>query len=324
MQPLTVHIEDIRSARDTLMGLAHRTPMVTSRAADQRAGSTLFFKCENLQRTGAFKFRGAYNALCRAKASAPLRGVVTFSSGNHAQAIAHSAQLLGIPAVIVMPHDAPASKVSATQGYGAEIVRYDRYREDREQLARSLAAERGFVLIPPYDHPGVIAGQGTVAMEMLDEVSDLDLLVVPLGGGGLLAGCAIAAKAAVPDCRLIGVEPESGNDGQQSLRAGRIIHIDTPRTIADGAQTQHLGEHTFPILQQLVDDIVTVSDDQLIDAMRFFADTMSMIVEPTGCLAAAAVLNGRIDVHGKSVGIVLSGGNIDSARLAQLVRGETG
>jgi threonine dehydratase len=324
MRPWSVGIEDIRDARDRLTGLAHRTPIVTSRAADERAGSNVFFKCENLQRTGAFKFRGAYNALRKAQASTSLAGVVTFSSGNHAQAIALSAQLLGIPAVIVMPQDAPAGKVSATQGYGAEIVRYDRYREDREQLARTLASKRGFVLIPPYDHPGVIAGQGTVAMEMLEEMNDLDLLVVPLGGGGLLAGCAIAAKAANPDCRLVGVEPESGNDGQQSLRAGSIVHIETPRTIADGAQTQHLGEHTFPILQRLVDDIVTVTDGQLIDTMRFCADSMSMVVEPTGCLAAAAVLNGRVEVKDQSVGIVLSGGNIDTARFAQLVGAKTG
>ena len=324
MRPLSVGIEDVRNARDTLAGLAVRTPIVTSHAADERVGSTVFFKCENLQRTGAFKFRGAYNALCHALASTSSRGVVTFSSGNHAQAIALSAQLLGIQAVIVMPQDAPASKVSATQGYGAEIVRYDRYRESREQLARALASERGFVLIPPYDHPDVIAGQGTVAMEILEQIKDLDQLVVPLGGGGLLGGCAIAAKAANPDCRLVGVEPESGNDGQQSLRAGRIVHIDTPRTIADGAQTQHLGEHTFPILQQLVDRIVTVSDDQLIDTMRFCADSMSMVVEPTGCLAAAAVLNGLVEVKGESVGIVLSGGNIDSARFAQLVGRNTG
>jgi threo-3-hydroxy-L-aspartate ammonia-lyase len=321
---LSVAIEDIRNARDTLAGLAHFTPIVTSPAADQRAGARLFFKCENLQRTGAFKFRGAYNALSKALASTARRGVVTFSSGNHAQAIALSAQLLGVPALIVMPEDAPASKVSATQGYGAEIVWYDRYRKDREQLAKALASERGFVMIPPYDHPDVIAGQGTVAMEMFDQRTGLDLLVVPLGGGGLLAGCAIAAKAINPECRLVGVEPEAGNDGQQSLRANRIVHIDTPRTIADGAQTQHLGEHTFPILRQLVDDIVTVSDDQLIDAMRFCRDTMDMVVEPTGCLAAAAVLSGRLDLEGRSVGIVVSGGNIDSARFAQLAGPKAG
>jgi threonine dehydratase len=223
-----------------------------------------------------------------------------------------------------MPTDAPANKVAATRGYGAHIVLYDRYRENREQLARAQASERGFVLIPPYDHPDVIAGQGTVGMEILDEVKKLDLLVVPLGGGGLLAGCAIAAKAANPDCRLVGVEPESGNDGQQSLRANRIVRIDTPRTIADGAQTQQLGEHTFPILQQLVDEIVTVSDDQLIDAMRFCLETMETLVEPTGTLAAAAVFSGRLDVKGKTVGIVLSGGNIDPARYASLVGRDSG
>jgi threonine dehydratase len=316
---LAVTIEDIRSARDTLRGFAHRTPILTSRAADHRTGSRLFFKCENLQRTGAFKFRGAYNAVVRAVAGTSARGVATYSSGNHAQAIALSAQLVGIPAVIAMPKDAPASKRLATQGYGAQIVLYDRYRENREQIAQALASQRGFVLIPPYDHPDVIAGQGTVGMETLEEIEDLDLLVVPLGGGGLLAGCAIAAKAVNPDCRLIGVEPESGNDGQLSLRAGKIVHIDTPKTIADGAQTQHLGEHTFPILRQLVDDIVTVSDDRLIDAMRFISDTMTMVLEPTGCLAAAAVFDGHLGAEGKSIGIVLSGGNIDSTRFASLV-----
>jgi len=320
----SVGIEDIRSARDTLAGFAHRTPIVTSHAADQRAGCSVFFKCENLQRAGAFKFRGAYNALSKALAGSSPRGVATFSSGNHAQAIALSAQLLGIPAVVVMPKDAPANKVSATQGYGAEIVLYDRYRENREQLAAALASERSFVLIPPYDHPDVIAGQGTVGMEMLEQIDGLDLLVVPLGGGGLLAGCAIAAKAANPACRVVGVEPEAGNDGQLSLRANRIVRIDTPRTIADGAQTQQLGEHTFPILRQLVDHIVTVSDEQLIDAMRFCADSMTMVVEPTGCLAVAAVFNGLPDVAGKSVGIVLSGGNIDSARFADLTGRKTG
>src|SRR5882757_2140334 len=324
MGPLSVGIEDICHARDTLAGHAHRTPIVTSRAADQRAGSKVFFKCENLQRSGAFKFRGAYHALCKAQARASARGVVTFSSGNHAQAIALSSQLLGMPAVIVMPQDAPASKVSATQAYGAEIVLYDRYRENREHLAAALASERSFVLIPPYDHPDVIAGQGTVGMEMLEQIDGLDLLVVPLGGGGLLAGCAIAAKAANPACRVVGVEPEAGNDGQLSLRANRIVRIDTPRTIADGAQTQQLGEHTFPILRQLVDHIVTVSDEQLIDAMRFCADSMTMVVEPTGCLAVAAVFNGLPDVAGKSVGIVLSGGNIDSARFADLTGRKTG
>ena len=314
---MTVDIQAVRSARDTLIGVAHRTPILTSHAADHRAGSKLFFKCENLQRTGAFKFRGAYHALFKAAAGAA-RGVVTFSSGNHAQAVALSAQLLGLAAVVVMPKDAPANKLAATRSYGAQVVLYDRYREDREQLAKALASERGFVLIPPYDHPDVIAGQGTVALEMLEEIQDLDLLVVPLGGGGLLAGCAIAAKAANPDCRLVGVEPESGNDGQRSLRTGRIVRIDTPRTIADGAQTQQLGEHTFAILQQLVEDIVTVSDDQLIDAMRFLSDGVTLVVEPTGCLAAAAVFNSRLDVEGKTVGIVLSGGNIDPARYASL------
>ena len=318
MQPLPVGIEDVRAAAARLAGLADRTPVATSAEADRRTGASVLFKCENRQRTGAFKFRGAYNALSRAVEGGAGRGVVTFSSGNHAQAIALSARLLGVSAVVVMPQDAPAGKVAATQGYGAEIVRYDRYRQDREQLARDLASQRSFALIPPYDHPDVIAGQGTVVLEMLEQTGELGLLVVPLGGGGLLAGCAIAAKALNPDCRVIGVEPQTGNDGQQSLRAGRIVHIDTPRTIADGAQTQHLGVHTFAVLRRLVDEVVTVTDEELIETMRFFADAMSMVVEPTGCLAAAAVLARRVEGLRGKVGVVLSGGNVDSDRYARL------
>jgi threonine dehydratase len=283
------------------------------------AGASLFFKCENLQRMGAFKFRGAYNAIARFSEAQRRAGVLTYSSGNHAQAIALSARLAGIRAAIIMPNDAPAMKVRATQGYGAEVIFYDRYTENREDIGRRLAQERGMTLIPPYDHPDVIAGQGTAAKELFEEVGELDVLLVPLGGGGLLAGSALAASQLSPRCRVIGVEPEAGNDGQQSLRRGEIVRIGVPDTIADGAQTSYLGEHNFAVIRRLVDDIVTVSDAQLVETMKFLAERMKMIVEPTGCLAAAAALQGVHPVAGKKVGILISGGNVDLARFAQLV-----
>jgi len=279
----------------------------------------VFFKCENFQRMGAFKFRGAFNALSRFDDAQRKAGVVAFSSGNHAQAIALSAQLLGIPATIVMPRDAPAAKVAATKGYGCSVVVYDRYREDREAIGRQLAAERGMTLIPPYDHPDVIAGQGTAAKELIEEVGALDALFVCLGGGGLLAGSALAARALAPECRIFGVEPEAGNDGQQSFRSGRIVTIETPRTIADGAQTLHLGEHTFPIIRREVADIFTATDAELVAAMRFFAERMKMIVEPTGTLGFAAARRMREELEGQRVGVLISGGNIDLSRFAELV-----
>jgi len=280
----------------------------------------LFFKCENFQRMGAFKFRGAYNALSQFTAQQRAQGVVAFSSGNHAQAIALSARLLDMPAVIIMPKDAPAVKIAATRGYGGEVVLYDRYSEDREAIGRRLAEERGLTLIPPYDHPHVMAGQGTCAKELIEESGALDVLLVPLGGGGLLSGCATAAKAMAPNCTVIGVEPEAGNDGQRSFRSGQIVHIDTPNTIADGAQTQHLGQHTFPVLQQRVDDILTASDAELVEAMRFFAGRMKMLVEPTGCLGAAIAFGKQLDLRGKRVGVVISGGNVDLLRFATLIQ----
>jgi threonine dehydratase len=310
---------DVEQAAARIEGAAHRTPVATSRTADALAGASLFFKCENLQRMGAFKFRGAYNAIARFSEDQRRAGVLTYSSGNHAQAIALSARLAGIRAAIIMPHDAPAMKVRATQGYGAEVIFYDRYTENREDIGRRLAEERGMTLIPPYDHPDVIAGQGTAAKELFEEVGELDVLLVPLGGGGLLAGSALAASQLSPRCRVIGVEPEAGNDGQQSLRRGEIVRIGVPDTIADGAQTSYLGEHNFAVIRRLVDDIVTVSDTQLAATMTFFAERMKMIVEPTGCLAAAAALQGVHPVAGKKVGILISGGNVDLARFAQLV-----
>lgn len=310
---------DIEAAAERIKGVAHRTPVLTSRTADQRSGAQLFFKCENFQRMGAFKFRGAYNAIARFDDAQRRAGVLTYSSGNHAQAIALSASLMGMRSAIIMPHDAPALKVQATREYGGEVIFYDRYKEDREEIGRRLAQERGMTLIPPYDHPDVIAGQGTAAKELFEDAGPLDVLLVCLGGGGLLAGSAIAARALSPSCRVIGVEPELGNDGQQSLRKGEVVHIAVPDTIADGAKVTHVGEHNFAVMQRHVDEIVTVSDAQLVASMKFFAERMKMVVEPTGCLAAAAALHGAVDVRGKRVGILVSGGNVDLSTFAALI-----
>ena len=311
--------DDVVAAAARIAGHAHRTPVLTSRTADAATGAHFAFKCENFQRMGAFKFRGAFNALSRFDERQRRAGVVAFSSGNHAQAVSLAASLLGMPAVIVMPHDAPAAKVAATQGYGGEVVVYDRYREDREAIGRKLAEERGMTLIPPYDHADIIAGQGTAVKELIEEVGELDALFVPLGGGGLLSGSALAARALSPRCRIYGVEPEAGNDGQQSFRSGRIVTIATPRTIADGAQTLHLGELTFPIIRRDVDDVVTASDAELVDAMRFFAERMKLVVEPTGALGFAAALRMASGLKGQRVGIVISGGNVDLPRYAALL-----
>lgn len=317
---LSINYADIEAAAARLAGIAHRTPVATSRTADERTGAQLFFKCENLQRMGAFKFRGAYNALSQFTPEQRRAGVVAFSSGNHAQAIALSARLLGMPATILMPHDAPQMKIDATRGYGAEVQLFDRYKEDREAIARKLADERGMTLIPPFDHPHVMAGQGTAALELIEDAGPVDVLLVCVGGGGLISGCAVATKHALPQCRVIGVEPEAGNDVQQSLRRGEVVRIDVPQTIADGAQTQAPGRFTFPVIQALVDDVLTVTDQQLISTMRFFAERMKMVVEPTGCLAAAAVLEGTLDVRGQRVGIIISGGNVDVDRYAELLK----
>ncbi len=316
---LAITFSDVEAAAARLQGVAHRTPVATSRTANEITGAKLFFKCENLQRMGAFKFRGAFNALAQFSPAQRIKGAIAFSSGNHAQAIALSARLLGMPALIVMPHDAPPLKIAATRGYGAEVVLYDRYTQDREALGRQLATERGMTLIPPYDHPQVMAGQGTAALELLEDVGALDVLLVCVGGGGLISGCAVAARHLAPDCRVIGVEPEAGNDVQMSLRKGEIVHIDVPKTIADGAQTQHTGKLTFPVIQALVGDVLTVSDAQLVRTMRFFMERMKLVVEPTGCLAAAAALEGVVPLRGKRVGVIVSGGNIDAARYAQLL-----
>ncbi|HGM8183607.1 threo-3-hydroxy-L-aspartate ammonia-lyase [Pseudomonas aeruginosa] len=319
MHDLPTYDDVIAAAR--IAGHANRTPVMSSRTLDEELGAEVFFKCENLQRMGAFKFRGAFNALSRFSAEQRAAGVVAFSSGNHAQAIALSARLLGIPATIVMPADAPAVKIEATRGYGGQVVLYDRYTEDREQIGRDLAQRHGLTLIPPYDHPDVLAGQGTAAKELFEEVGPLDAFFAPLGGGGLLSGCALAIRALAPACRIYGVEPEAGNDGQRSLRSGAIVHIDTPQTLADGAQTQHLGNLTFPLIQRNVDDILTASDAELVDGMRFLAARMKLLVEPTGCLGLAAARQRKDELRGKRVGILLSGGNVDLARFCALLGG---
>ena len=309
----------VQRAAARLQGIATRTPVMTSRTADEATGARLFFKCENLQRMGAFKFRGAYNAIASLPDGVRQRGVIAFSSGNHAQGMALAGRLLGVPVTILMPLDAPEAKIAATRGYGAEVILFDRYSQDREALGRQIAGERGLSLIPPFDHPEVIAGQGTAALELIEETGPLDLLLVCLGGGGLVSGCALAAHALSPGIRVIGVEPEAGNDAQQSLRAGHIVKIAVPKTIADGAQTAALGHYTFPLIQRDVADIVTVSDGELVETMRFFAERMKLVVEPTGCLAAAAALTAKVPVRGLRVGVIISGGNTDLASFCRLL-----
>ncbi|HEY6512302.1 MAG TPA: threo-3-hydroxy-L-aspartate ammonia-lyase [Burkholderiaceae bacterium] len=316
---LPISLPDIHAAAARLAGVAHKTPVMTSRLADERAGAKLFFKCENLQRVGAFKFRGAYNALAQFSPEQRRAGVIAFSSGNHAQAITLAARLLEMPSVIVMPSDAPPAKLAATRAYQAErrdseIVLYDRYREDREAIGRRIAGERGMTLIPPYDHPHVMAGQGTAALELIQAVGALDVLLVCVGGGGLVSGSAVAALGLSPGIAVYGVEPAAGNDVQQSLARGEIVQIAVPDTIADGAQTQAPGRLTFEVMRACLRGVVTVSDAQLIAAMRFFAEAMKLVVEPTGCLAAAAALDRVIDLQGQRVGIIISGGNVDRVR----------
>ena len=316
---LPISIHDVEAAASRLAGVAVRTPVLTSDAADAMAGARVFFKCENLQRIGAFKFRGAFNALSRFDETARRHGVITYSSGNHAQAIALAAKLLHMPALIVMPADAPAIKVAATRSHGAEVVFYDRYTEDREALGSRLAAERQMTLIPPYDHADVMAGQGTAALELLEDVGPLDALFVCVGGGGLISGCAIAAAARSPGCRVIGVEPQAGDDVRQSLARGERVRIAVPQTLADGAQTQSPGELTFAVMRALVAEVATVDDAALVHTMRWMAEQLKLVVEPTGCLAAAAALTPRPELAGKRIGVVLSGGNVDLARFAALV-----
>ena len=305
-----VSFDDIARAHERIQPQAKRTPVMTSATVNAVTGASVFFKCENFQRMGAFKFRGAYNALSQLGDDAKKRGVVAFSSGNHAQAIALSGKLLGIKTVIVMPHDAPKVKLDATRGYGAEVVQYIKH-EDRETLATKLAAERGLTLIPPFDHPHIIAGQGTAAKELIEDAGSLDVLLVPCGGGGLLSGSSIAAKHLSPECRVIGVEPAAGDDATQSFARKHLVTIAVPDTIADGARTPSLGKLTFPIVMRYVDGMLTVTDGELTRAMFFLWERMKILVEPTGALAACAALEKKIELKGKKVGIVLSGGNVD-------------
>ena len=313
---LAASFDDVRAAAARLRGVAHRTPVITARTLDERTGATAFLKAENLQRIGAFKFRGAYNKISQLDPEHKRTGVVAFSSGNHAQGVAHAAQLLGVPATIVMPSDAPAAKLAATRGYGAEVVLYDRERMNRAELAASIAKEKNAVLVPPYDDPAIIAGQGTVALELIEDAGPLDVLLVCLGGGGLMAGCCLAAAALSPGVRIYGVEPEAGDDWVRSWRENRIVSIPVPKTIADGQQTQAPGDLTWPIVRSLAAGIVTVSDDEIRSAMRFAFERLKLVLEPSGASALAALLTGKVDVRGARVGVTLSGGNVDAARYA--------
>ena len=310
---------DIESAARQIAGAAHKTPVATSKTIDARTGAEVFFKCENLQRAGAFKFRGAYNALSRFTDDQKRRGVVTFSSGNHAQAIALAGRVLGIPRVIVMPSDAPAVKKIATEGYGGEVILYDRDKEDREAIGKRLASERGLTLIPPYDHPHIIAGQGTAARELIEEVGALDLLFVPCGGGGLLSGSAIAAKAMEANCKVIGVEPAAGDDATRSFKSRKLETVDNPKTVADGARTPSLGSLTLPIVLQYVAGMATVDDPTLLKTMFYLWERLKLVVEPTGALGAAAALEGTTPIRGLRVGVILSGGNVDLTQVGSWI-----
>lgn len=318
-ESLPVTFADVRAAAERLRGIAHRTPILTSRTFDALTGRQVFFKCENFQRAGAFKFRGAYNRLAQLNDAEKRRGIVAFSSGNHAQGTALAAHLLNIPATLVMPADAPRVKLDATRGYGAEVLVYDRLTGNREAIARQLVAERGATLVPPFNDPHIIAGQGTAALELLEEIPDLDALVAPVGGGGLIGGCAIAAKALRPQIQIFGVEAVGADDAKQSLQRGEIVHIEPPTTIADGIRTQSIGTLTFPILRALLRDIVIVSDDEILDAVRFALTRMKIVVEPTGAVPIAAVMQNKIPANLTRVGIIVSGGNISPELIRSLV-----
>jgi threonine dehydratase len=317
-----VGIDDVQRAAERLEGVAHRTPVLTSRTLDARVGGRALLKAEALQRTGSFKFRGAYNKIASLRASERTAGVLAFSSGNHAQAVALAASMLGVPATIVMPRDAPALKLAATRGYGAEVVTYDRYTEDREQIALRLSEERGSTLVRPFDDPLVIAGQGTAGLELAEQVSGLDLLLVPVSGGGLIAGCALAVRALCPDARVIGVEPEAGDDYRRSLEVGHRISIEVPDTIADALQVTTPGEVTFEINRRLLEGLVAVSDRELVEAMRFSFERLKLVLEPGGAAGLAALLAHKVDVaSAERVGVILSGGNVDPERFCELLAG---
>ncbi|MCZ9346609.1 threo-3-hydroxy-L-aspartate ammonia-lyase [Streptomyces sp. TRM76130] len=314
-----VTVDDIRDAAARLAGVAHRTPVLTSRTLNARVGAEVFVKCENFQRVGAFKFRGAYNAASRLSPEQRAKGIAAYSSGNHAQATALAARELGTTAVILMPEDAPRAKREATAGYGAEIVTYDRYTEDRTSLGEALARDRGLALIPPYDHPHVIAGQGTAALELLEDTGPLDALVVPVGGGGLIAGSAVAATALHPAVRVVGVEPEAGDDTKRSLAAGERVRVPVPRTIADGQALTTPGEITFAVNRRLVDVIALVTDEEIVRAMRFAFERLKIVLEPSGATGLAALLAGRVGGPPRRIGVIASGGNVDAARFGALL-----
>jgi len=314
---LAVSYADVASAAERLAGHAHRTPVMTSHTVDERTGARVFFKCENFQRMGAFKFRGAYNAMSRLSSDERRRGVLAYSSGNHAQAVALAGKILGIRVVIVMPADAPAVKIEATRGYGAEIVLYDKHKEVREEVAERTARERELPVIPPFDHPHVIAGQGTAAKELIEDAGPLDFLFVPVSGGGLISGCAVAASHLAPDCKVIGVEPEAGDDATRSFKTKSLQSCHNPDTIADGARTHSLGRLTFPLVLRYVSDMVTVSDAELVEAVLYLWERMKIIVEPTGALGAAGLFERGLPVAGKRVGVILSGGNVDLKLMAK-------
>ncbi len=315
---LPVTYEDVQDAHERLRGVAHRTPVFTSRTLNEICRNEVFLKCENFQRMGAFKFRGAYNALAQLSPEQKRKGVITFSSGNHAQAVALAGKLLGVRTVIVMPEDAPRVKLEATRGYGAEVILYDPDEAEREVLARQLMEERGLTLIPPFDHPHVIAGQGTAAKELFEDVGPLDYLFVPCGGGGLLSGSLLSAQALSPQCKVYGVEPEAGDDGVRSFRTGVLQRVENPQTIADGARTPSLGILTFAIIKELAAGMLTASDEELVRTMRFLWERMKIIVEPTGVLGLAPLFHGRLDLEGQRIGVVLSGGNVDLQRACEL------
>ena len=316
---LPVQYEDVAAAAARLLGRAHRTPVMTSRTVDARTGARVFFKCENFQRMGAFKFRGAFNALAQLPAEARRRGVLAYSSGNHAQAVALAGRELGIAVTIVMPQDAPAVKLEATRGYGAEVILYDRHAASREALSAAIAAERGLAVIPPFDHAQVIAGQGTAAKELIEDAGPLDYLFVPCGGGGLISGCAVAASRLSPDCKVVGVEPAAGDDATRSFKSGQLQSCHNPDTIADGARTHSLGTLTFPLVLALVNDMTTVSDAELLSGMLYLWERMKIVVEPTGALGAAGLFERSYPVAGKRVGVIVSGGNVDLKQICGLV-----
>jgi threonine dehydratase len=317
-----ISLDDIQAAARRIEGTAHRTPVLTSRALDDATGATVLLKAENLQRVGAFKFRGAYNAVASLPAGDRARGVATVSSGNHAQALALAARLHDVPAAILMPDDAPPGKLAATEGYGAEVIRFDRYGQDREELLAALVAERGFVPVHPYDDERVMAGQGTVALELIEDAGPLDVLLVCVGGGGLIAGCATAAKGLLEGVRVVGVEPEEGDDVRRSLAAGERVRIPVPRTIADGQQLPEPGALTFPVIRERVDEVAVASDAEIVEAMRFLFERVKTVAEPSGACAVAALLAGRVgEVRGARVGVTITGGNVTAERFAALING---